>query len=191
MLDMHHAERGEPIGLHGAQVGVASVIAAAAWEVFCARMEETPLDPARLFGDEAAWERRVEAAFAALDPSGRVGAECWRHYRQKLAAWHGNRAAVIAFFHDWRAHRDERNAIVMRSEAIATCLHQARAPKRAADLDPAPTPDLLRWAVANCQFMRERFTIADLLAFAGWWDGEGVTRVLDRAERACAAANAS
>lgn len=190
MLDMHRAERGEPIGLHGAQVGVASVIAAAAWEVFCERMEEEPPDPDRLFGDEAVWESRVEAAFAELDGSGRVGAECWKHYRLKLANWRGHRAAATAFFDDWPANRDERNALVLPSETIAACLHQARAPKRPRDLEPAPTPDLLRWTVANCQFMRERFTIADLLTFGGWWDHEGVTRVLDRAEKACLAAEA-
>lgn len=190
MLDMHRAERGEPIGLHGAQVGVASVIAAAAWEVFCERMADAPPDLDGLFADEAVWKGRVEAAFAEVDGSGRVGAECWKHYRQKLANWHRHRAAATAFFDGWPANRDARNALVLRSETIAACLHRARAPKRPCDLEPAPTPDLLRWTVANCQFMRERFTVADLLTFAGWWDREGVTHVLDRAEKACLAAEA-
>ncbi len=190
MLDMHRAERGEPTGLHGAQVGVASVIAAAAWEVFCERMIETPPDPERLFGNADRWERRAGTAFAALDPSGRIGAECCKHYRQKLAKWHDSRAAVMAFFDNWPASRDGRDALVLDSKTIAACLHRARAPMRAGDLDPAPSAELLRWAVANCQFMRERFTIADLLTFAGWWDDAGVTRVLDRVESACAAADA-
>ena len=190
MLDMHRAERGEPTGLHGAQVGVASVIAAAAWEVFCERMTETPPDPARLFGNADGWERGARTAFAALDPSGRIGAECCKHYRQKLAKWHDNRAAVAAFFDNWPANRDGRNALVLDSKTIAACLHRARAPMRGGDLDTAPNGELLRWAVANCQFMRERFTVADLLTFAGWWDDAGVTRVLDRVETACAAAEA-
>lgn len=185
MLDIHHAERGEPTGLHGAQVGVASVVAAAAWEVFCERMTETPLDPARLFGNADGLQDRAKTAFATLDPSGRIGAECGKHYRQKLAKWHDNRAAVTAFFDDWPANRDRHDALVLDSGTIAACLHRARAPMRAGDLDPAPGGELLRWAVANCQFMRERFTVADLLTFAGWWDDAGVTRVLDRVERAC------
>jgi glycerol-1-phosphate dehydrogenase [NAD(P)+] len=190
MLDIHRAERGEATGLHGAQVGVASVIAAAAWEVFCERMDETPLDPARLFDGGVAWEDRVKTAFGTLDPSGRVGAECWKHYRQKLAKWHDNRATVATFFEHWRENRERRRAVILGPATIAACLHRARAPMRAGDLEPAPTPDLLRWAVAHCQFMRERFTIADLLTFAGWWDDSGVARVFDRVEAACAAAEA-
>ena len=125
-----------------------------------------------------------------FDGSGRLGAECWKHYRQKLARWHDSRPAVTAFFAGWPANRDARGALVLDSKTIAACLHRARAPMRAADLDPAPSRELLRWAVANCQFMRERFTIADLLTFAGWWDDAGVARVLDRVEGACAAAEA-
>lgn len=188
MLDIHNAEIGEPTGLHGAQVGVASVIAAAAWQVFCERMEETPLDPARLFGDPDASESRVRAAFGGLDPTGRLGAECWKHYRQKLVRWNGARDSVNAFFRDWPAIRAARDAIVLGPDAIAACLHQARAPKRSDDL--GVSSDLMRWAVSNCQFMRERFTIADLLTFAGWWDHDGVSRVLDRVDKACASAEA-
>ena len=102
--------------------------------------------------------------------------------------WGDNRHAVAAFLKDWPAIRDQRNELVLSSHAIAACLRQARAPMRFSDLQPAVSADLLRWAVANCQFMRERFTVADLLTFAGWWDEDGVTRVLERAQAACAAA---
>ncbi|WP_237480673.1 iron-containing alcohol dehydrogenase [Lichenibacterium dinghuense] len=190
MLDMHGAETGEPTGLHGAQVGVASVIASAAWEHFCARMEAEPIDPARLFGDAGVWEDRVRTAFAGLDRTGRLGGQCWGHYRLKLAKWHANRPAVERFFADWPAIRDARDAVVLKADAVASCLHDGRAPKRFGDLDPAPSERLIRWAALNCQFMRERFTVADLLTFAGWWDEEGVTAVFDRVERACAAAEA-
>ena len=188
MLDIHGAETGAATGLHGAQVGVGSVIAAAAWEEFCARMEETPLDPAQLTlgADEA--EARVRAAFLDLDPSGRLGAQCWSHYRLKLAKWEGARGSIAALFADWSAFRAEHDALVMNSHRLAACLHRGGAAMRPGDLTPTVAPPLLRWTVANCQFMRERFTIADLLTYAGWWDAKGVTRVLDRAEAACAAA---
>ena len=191
MLDIHSAESGAATGLHGAQVGVASVISAAAWEVFCERMAETPPDLGRLFERADAREGEVKAAFATLDRSGRVGAECWTHYQKKLTKWGDNRHVVAAFLKDWPAIRDQRHALVLSSHGIAACLHQAKAPMRAADLRPAVSAGLLRWAVANCQFMRERFTVADLLTFAGWWDDEGVTRVLARSEAACAAAEAT
>ena len=191
MLDIHSAETGGATGLHGAQVGVGSVISAAAWAVFCERMAAAPLDPSNLSGPVEASEGRVKRAFSALDPSGRVGAQCWTHYRQKLMKWDGNRPAVTSFFKDWPAIRDQRNGLVLSSHAIAACLHKAKAPKRFSDLKPAVPAQLFRWAVTNCQFMRERFTVADLMTFAGWWDETGVTRVLARAEAACAAAEAA
>ncbi len=191
MLDMHNAETGQPTGLHGAQVGVASVIAAAAWEHFCDRMEAEPIDPARLFGDAETWEARVRAAFVGLDGTGRLGDQCWGHYRLKLAKWHANRPAVERFFADWHEIRHARDAMVLEAGTIASCLADGRAPKRARELEPAPSERLIRWAAANCQFMRERFTIADLLAFAGWWEDEDVTAVFERVERACEAAEAA
>lgn len=190
MLDIHGAETGAPTGLHGAQVGVASVISAAAWEVFCERMAATPPDPGQLFQDVDAWEVRVKAGFSGLDPTGGLGGQCWTHYRQKLVKWRDNRAAVDAFFRNWNAIRAQRDALGLGSRKIAACLRQARAPMRYGDLQPAVPSELLHWAVMNCQYMRERFTIADLLNFAGWWDEDGVTRVLERAETACKAAEA-
>ena len=190
MLDIHAAQTGEATGLHGAQVGVASVIAAAAWEIFCERMAETPLDPASLFGTLDVWEGRARAGFAELDPSGQLGGECWTHYRQKMIKWQRNRVAVERTFSAWPAICQQRNRLVLGSHQMAAYLRQARAPMRYSDLQPGISPQLLRWAVANCQFMRERFSIADLLTFAGWWDEAGVARVLDRAGAACAAAEA-
>ena len=190
MLDIHGAQTGAPTGLHGAQVGVASVISAAAWELFCERMATKSPDPGQLFKDVDAWEERVKAGFSGLDPTGRLGGQCWTHYRQKLVKWRDNRAAVDAFFRDWKAIRDQRDALGLGSRKIAACLRQARAPMRYGDLQPVVPSELLRWAVMNCQYMRERFTIADLLNFAGWWDEDGVTHVLERAEAACKAAEA-
>ena len=37
------------------------------------------------------------------------------------------------------------------------------------------------WALRNCHLMRNRFTLADLLFFFGWWDGEFVEGLFDRA----------
>ena len=74
MLDMYHGAHDRPIGLHGAQVGVASVLAAAAWEHLFARFDPAAVDQDALFGDPEAHRPRVLAAFAELDPTGRLGA---------------------------------------------------------------------------------------------------------------------
>ena len=188
MFDMANGELHEPTGLHGAQVGVGSVIRAAAWEVFRERASEEGLDPASLFPALDAPEERVNAAFAWLDPSGRIGAECWGRYRKKLAAWHGARDRITGAFADWTALCHEQDRLAFGSHKMALYLHRAGAAKRRSDLAPAPEAARLHWAVQNCQYMRERFTVADLLEFAGWWDDAGVARVLARVEQACAVA---
>jgi glycerol-1-phosphate dehydrogenase [NAD(P)+] len=188
MFDMAGGELHEPTGLHGAQVGVGSVIRAAALEVFRERVEEEGLDPARLFPALDEPEARVKAGFAWLDPSGRIGAECWGRYAKKLAAWHANRDRITSALADWPGLCREQERLAFGSHKMALYLHRAGAAKRRTDLDPPPSAERMHWAVQNCQFMRERFTVADLLELAGWWDDAGVARVMDRVEAACAAA---
>ena len=188
MFDMANGELHEPTGLHGAQVGVGSVIRAAAWEVFCERVASEGLDPATLFPAPNALESQVKAAFVWLDPTGRIGAECWGRYTKKLAAWHACRDGVMAAFADWQALCDQQNSLAFGSHKMALYLHRAGAAKRRHDLVPAPSTNRMNWAVQNCQFMRERFTVADLLALSGWWDDAGVARVMARVDQACQAA---
>ena len=188
MLDMVNGEKGGAMGLHGAQVGVGSVFRAAAWEEFRDRMDHTPLSVADLFPDPDTFKPQVEAAFAELDPSGRVGDECWSRFRVKMEAWHRSRPKVEAFFADWAANRDRHDALIFDAATMAGYLHRAQAPNRYFELEPAPSEATMRWTVGNCQFMRERFTVADLLTLAGWWDADGVDRVVARVEAACAAA---
>lgn len=188
MFDMVNGELHEPTGLHGAQVGVGSVIRAATWEVFRERVAAEGLDPASLFPGIDGGEAEVKARFDWLDPSGRIGAECWGRYRSKLAAWHRARARIEAAFADWNGLCAEHDRLVFGSHRIARYLHRAGAAMRFTDLDPAPSAERLHWIVGNCHFMRERFTVADLMQLAGWWDDAGVTRVLDRVAEACTAA---
>ncbi|MEJ6502180.1 MAG: iron-containing alcohol dehydrogenase [Rhodobacterales bacterium] len=188
MLDMANGEMHELTGLHGAQVGVGSVIRAAAWEVFCERVAEERLDVNTMFPAIDDLRSRVVASFDWLDSTGRIAEECWGRYRSKLSLWTQNRDRVAAALVDWDSLVIEHDRLVFGSHKIARYLHRAGAPMRFTDLDPAPTADRLHWVVANCQYMRERFTVADLLTLAGWWDEAGVARVLVRVEEACAAA---
>lgn len=190
MLDMVGGELNEPTGLHGAQVGVGSVIRAAAWEEFRDRRAAERLDTATLFAAPASYEAEVKDAFTWLDPNGKVGTECWGRFSTKLTQWHAARDRIKATLADWdtlQANHDEK---ALGSHQIAKMLHKAGAPKRFSDLDPTPSAARMNWVVANCQFMRERFTVADLLKLAGWWEEADVARVMARVEEACAAAEA-
>ena len=136
---MHNGAHGRPIGLHGAQVGVASVIAAAAWEHLFAVLD--PADRAAraaLPRPDAIAARRsgVLAAFADLDPSGRVGEECWRDYSAKLTRWSAGRDTVLAAFAEWDRHRAAVDELLVDSATLATGLVAAGAAARFTDLDP-------------------------------------------------------
>lgn len=187
MLDMHHDAHGLPIGLHGAQVGVASVLAAAAWEHLLAVLDPHRIDPDALFPEPAAAAARrpaVLAAFADLDPTGRLGEECWRDYSAKLARWSTARPAVEAALADWDRHRAAIAALRVDSRTLAAGLVAAGAPARFTDLDPAVDGRTSAWALAHCHRMRDRFTAVDLLDLLGRWTPDDRDAVLASASAA-------
>lgn len=188
MLDQYHGEHGLPMGLHGAQVGVGSVIAASAWELLFERLDggAPALSEKALDRDDA--RRRVLAAFERVDPSLRVAEECWKDYSAKLAAIEANWERVQALLAGWSSHREELRGLVRPAASIARALRDAGSAATPADLDPRVDSDLARWAVANCALMRNRFTVVDLLGLLGWWTRADVDEVLERASRAVPAA---
>ena len=188
MLDMVASQSHTPMSQHGAQVGVGSVIAAAAWDVFCARMTETPLTARDLAFDLEAEVSAVRRIFSDLDPSGTIGAECESRYRAKMTALQASWPAVASFFQNWSEHRKAHDALVFNTEKIVEYLSRAGSAKRFDALVPAPTEDLTRWVIGNCHYMRERLTIADLLHLAGWLDAEGVDRIMRRVDQVLAQA---
>ena len=188
MFDLWHGQHGLPVGLHGAQVGVASVVAAAAWELLFERLEATP-DPARLLRipAPAEMEAQVVAAFSSADPTGRIGGECWLDVQRKLAAFTANRGRIADLLTNWRIALVELRPLVRSPEFIAGGLVSAGAAARFEELVPEVGADLVRWAVQNCGLMRNRVAVVDLLALLGWWSEEDVTSVLSRAESATVA----
>jgi glycerol-1-phosphate dehydrogenase [NAD(P)+] len=184
LIDMAAIERGHPTALHGAQVAATTILSAAAWQIFLSEFDPARVDLARAFPPAAQMEPVVRAAFAVIDPSGRIGAECWNDYRQKLERWHQARPTVEAFMGDWPAHRAVLAEMTVPPEAIAGALRSAGAPAKLSDLAPGVSPETARWALLHCHLMRNRCTVADLLFFLGSWDTAFMERVLDRARAA-------
>ncbi len=187
MLDLHHGENHLPMGLHGAQVGVAAVVAAAAWELLFERLEagrrqRPEVDVTQAHSD-------VLAAFGHLG-GGEVAAECWADYSGKLTRWSASGPHVDRVMSSWSENLPVLRDLVRPSADIAAHLRAAGAPSTFAELDPAVSPELARWAVANCALMRNRFTVVDLLTFLGCWSSDDVDEVLRRAEQAGAASPA-
>jgi glycerol-1-phosphate dehydrogenase [NAD(P)+] len=181
LIDMAAEQAGNPVAFHGAQVAVSALPVAAAWEVLLAEFDPSTLDLESLFPDEAGMEPVVRGAFAIIDPSGQVGEECWNDYAKKLALWRRSRERVEAFLAEWPEHRARIEEMVLPPVRLGGALREAGAPVRFGELDPPVAPEVVRWALANCHLMRNRFTVADLLFFAGWWDDAFVERILERA----------
>jgi glycerol-1-phosphate dehydrogenase [NAD(P)+] len=187
MLDMRRGAQGLPIGLHGAQVGVASVVAMAAWEYLF-----SVLDPGALTGEALdalfpdaeqieARKPQVLGMFADVDPGGRLGAECWRDYSTKLTRWTAARPKVEAFLADWDRHRATVEELRIDAATLGAGLVAAHAPATFADLDPYIDEATARWAVGNCHRMRNRFNVIDLLDLLGRWTDADQAAVFDAA----------
>lgn len=184
LIDMSSEQSGRPVAFHGAQVAVATLPVAAAWEVFLTEFDPSTVDLDRFFPDEEVMEPLVKGAFAVIDPSGGVGDECWSDYAKKLALWRRSRERVERFFEEWPEHRARMREMVLPPERLGGALREAGAPVRFGELDPPVPPEVARWALGNCHLMRNRFTLADLLFFADLWDDAFVERMLERARSA-------
>jgi glycerol-1-phosphate dehydrogenase [NAD(P)+] len=183
LLDMAAMADGTEHDLHGAQVGVGSVVAAALWEVALDEVGLGALDPWSLTLP-ADLRARVHDCWIGLDPTGRLDAECWAAVERKFDAWAQHRTETARFVCGWREHEDVLRRHAYAPEVPARALRRWSAPMSFAALTPAVAPDRARWALRCLPFMRDRFTLADLLLLAGRWTDDLVDHVLDRASRA-------
>src|SRR5829696_8239351 len=135
LIDMDAEQSGRPAAFHGAQVAVSALPVAAAWEVFLAEFDPSAPDLDHLFPDEAGMEPMVRGAFAGIDPSGGVGAECWSDYATKLAHWRSSRERMVTFFGEWPEHRARMEEMVLSTWQLGGALGRAGARIRCCVLD--------------------------------------------------------
>ena len=174
MLDLHHAAHHQPIGLHGAQVGVATLVATKLWRRV---IDGDLVQPALLKKPDAAkLELRVRKAFGHLDAS--IADECLRDCLKKQNLIEQNWASFVSVVENWKAHCAEFDKMVQPPEKLRPALQASGAPSTFAELNPTISPELARWAVANCFVMRNRFNLVDLLDLMGLWTDEMVDWVL-------------
>lgn len=183
MLDMYAASHGHEVGLHGAQVGVASLIAAAAWDHLFFKLESSGTIPPVHF-DLVALEGQARQAFARCDSSGAMGQECWNDYQKKILTWVDSPEGVGTLLHNVADLREQLGVMRPNLESLSRGLQKAGAVNAPEKLAEWVTPEVWRWAVANCHFMRNRVTVVDLLQGLGWWTAEDVDAVIVVAARA-------
>jgi glycerol-1-phosphate dehydrogenase [NAD(P)+] len=176
MLDLHHAAHHQLIGLHGAQVGVATLVATKLWH----RVINTDLITPKLLKqpDPQNFEARIKRAFGHLDADGKIADECWSDCKKKLALINSNWPRFVSVVSNWQEHRAEFEKMVQAPEKLRPALHAAGAPSTFAELHPVISPEPARWAVANCFLMRNRFNLVDLLDLLGLWTDDMVDWVM-------------
>lgn len=182
LLDMTRTVRGEPTAYHGAQVGVASVIASIVWSRMFDRMADETIGTLLVPEDEAS-EKLVREVFAQIDPTGEMGEECWSDYSRKLDRLRSGNAStrVAELVAAWSDHGPTIESLLKEPQSIAEALKAAGAPTTFSGINHPVRADDVVWALANCHLMRNRFTIADLAFMTGWWTETEISSVLDEA----------
>jgi glycerol-1-phosphate dehydrogenase [NAD(P)+] len=160
-LDMLSAADGSPHDLHGRQVGVATLFAAALYQRAVA-VEHPRWTPDRVPFDPAFW------GVAA----GAVAAEHARKRERTRAA-----CAALGAPGRWAALRAELQPMLRKPDVIKACLRDAGAAHRLADIGCSRGRFLA--AVTHCAAMRARFTSIDL-GFALGLLPDGAGDIVDR-----------
>ncbi len=183
MIDMHQSATNNPVGQHGAQVGVGSIFAAAVWELIFykfsgPKIQLPPLPDAKFL------KRKVIAAFHNLDTSDNLGGECWNDFQRKIQFWEMNQKSIQTFFDNWATHANELRGLIKTPEEIAQGLAISGSVVSFDNLEPFIDGTTARWAIANCHLMRNRFVGVDLLEFLGVWTDTEIDWVFSRALKA-------
>jgi glycerol-1-phosphate dehydrogenase [NAD(P)+] len=180
MLDMYAAGNHKETGLHGKQVGVASVVAASAWEYLLDQIREGRAVSPRVSNENL--EAKITEVFAVCDSSGALGKECWSDYSKKLVALSKVSQKIKSIASSADQIETDLGKTLPNAKDLVHGLHLAGAAYSAEQLDAWVSPEIWRWAVSNCHLMRNRVTIADLLDALGWWESKDVDNVLARVD---------
>jgi glycerol-1-phosphate dehydrogenase [NAD(P)+] len=168
VLDLSAECKGRPLAQHGAQVALATMLTTAAYQLFLDQFDPSTLDLERCYPSELQMQARIDATFATLDPSGRVAAECWSDYRQKLAAWHTHRQDFQAALWEWPEVCTQLRTLIKSPVLTRQILAAVGAPLAFSQLTPAPAGDEVRFAFLAAPLIRRRLTLGDLLLFLNW-----------------------
>lgn len=185
VLDMTAAAQGRQPSLHGAQVGMLSLLSAIAYRRLFSELDGRTVDLDRCYPAPEAARRQIDAAFGPVDPSGRMAAECWRDYALKLERWQASREQFASWLHQWPEGTAAQTLrrYVASPETVARSLRAAGAPLLPEALDPPINAAQLAFALRHGHLIRRRFTVGDLLAFLGWLDDAFVDSIMDEARQ--------
>ncbi len=167
-LDLRAMAAHRPVGLHGAQVGAATLIAAKAFEEIISAGTSFWDRPAPTF-DMSQARRQIEEHFRPLDRTGGMIEELWREYgvkAQRIAGAMKNWPRVVQAWKDGTALR-QLQQYVRPASVVAGALTQAQAVTNLVESSGTTDPEPARSAVLCGHLVRNRFTLGDILSLFG------------------------
>ncbi|NJN45120.1 MAG: sn-glycerol-1-phosphate dehydrogenase [Anaerolineae bacterium] len=168
VLDLLAEQSHQPLTQHGSQVALATLLSTSSYQKFLTEFEPDEVNPAACFPTKSQMKKQVEAAFYTIDPSGKVAAECWSDYEQKLSKWHANRSVFEEFLCEWTEIRTELERLTRPAEAVLKVLQAVGAPLRFGDLTPSLHMERVEFAYLHAPLIRKRLTLGDLFIFLNW-----------------------
>jgi glycerol-1-phosphate dehydrogenase [NAD(P)+] len=167
VLDMMAEAAHRPLAVHGAQVALAAVQAAACYETVLREFVPATIRWEACFPEATEIRTRVAGAFTTMDPTGHIGEECWRDFSIKLEAWRDQRADLGARMADWPGIRSELARRVWPVQTMRAIIRAVGLPERFEALVPPIAESQARQAFLSAHWIRRRFTLGDLLFFLG------------------------
>ncbi len=157
MIDMRRHVSGAPINLHGAQVGVGTLMTAALYEALFDYPVVERVDPAALASAHPTWDAEAARISSVHGPLAPEIAAC---YRPKWRPAEEQRAFVDGIVGRWAELRSATAAIVRPVSELRGALEAAGAPTTAAEL--GVDDDEARELFVVARDMRARYTVLDL-----------------------------
>ncbi len=168
VLDMQAEAHNQPLAQHGAQVALACLMGVEVYRHFIEAFDPAQVDLDQSYPEEDAMRAVIKDAFAPLDPSGKVAAECFSDYRQKLRAWRANRTLHEEALKDWDTIRERILRDTRPFDRLVEILQAVDSPLTWSQLNPPISESQVKFAFMNAPLMRKRLTIGDMLIFFNW-----------------------
>ena len=165
-LDLTAATDGRCAGLHGAQVGVTTLVSARAYERIWVQLDFSLLDRAI---EDRSYRTTIEQRFGGQGHGGKLVAELWNDLEKKLSRWRSAQAARQRFVE--RGRRGEIDDFIRSrvgtSDHIRAALQRAGAAAEFSALQPAVSEQAATNMILESNLIRARFTLGDLLSICG------------------------
>jgi glycerol-1-phosphate dehydrogenase [NAD(P)+] len=168
VLDLQNELEGRPLPAHGSQAALAAVLGARTYQIFIKEFDPASVRIEDCFPEVEMMRQEILGVFAAIDPSGKAGEECWSDYRVKLEAWRAKPDRVTQFLRNWPEIKGKLQDQSRSPQQLQAILSAAACPQSFAELQPAISAGQVRFAYLNAALMRRRLTIGDALVFFGW-----------------------